>query len=200
MVCSFELAGVPLVDSEVTETFPPLANGDMLQSITGHLTMQLTNADTGKSIVLNVSGPGSTTTHPDGSTTVVGRGETLGFAFPTDVPAGRGHLPLLGPRRVELHRGRAGDRREPQRAPPRHLRRAFGVNDHRTPWPALGNIQAPTLLVAGEHESTHLIAACTALQNGRIVVLPGLGHVGAFVHREVVLPHVLPFLGSVAHS
>jgi pimeloyl-ACP methyl ester carboxylesterase len=69
-----------------------------------------------------------------------------------------------------------------------------------TPWPLLENIQAPTMLVAGDHESTHLTAACTALQDGTIVVIPGLGHIGAFVHSELVLPHVLPFLGSVPRS
>jgi hypothetical protein len=88
MVCSFGVAGEPLADNEVTKTFPQFANGDVVQTITGHLTLRLTNAESGKSIVLNVSGPGSITTHPDGSVTTVSRGQMLGFLFPTDVPAG----------------------------------------------------------------------------------------------------------------
>jgi pimeloyl-ACP methyl ester carboxylesterase len=69
-----------------------------------------------------------------------------------------------------------------------------------TPWPLLGSIEAPTLLVAGERESAHLTDAGAALQDGRTAVILGLGHIAAFVHSELVLPHVVPFLGSVAHS
>jgi pimeloyl-ACP methyl ester carboxylesterase len=69
-----------------------------------------------------------------------------------------------------------------------------------TPWPLLANIEAPTLLVAGEHESEHLTDAGAALRDGRTVVIPNLGHLGAFLHSELVLPHVVPFLRSVTHS
>jgi len=64
-------------------------------------------------------------------------------------------------------------------------------------WPLFGRIQAPTLLIAGEHESEHLGDAAAALPNARIVVLSGLGHLGAFFHSECVLPHVVPFLHSI---
>ena len=64
-------------------------------------------------------------------------------------------------------------------------------------WPLLSKIQAPTLLVAGELESEHLPAAAGALRDGRIAVIPNLGHIGAFLHSELVLPHVVRFLDSV---
>ena len=88
IVCSFEVAGQPLVDNEVTKTFPPLPNGDVVQTISGSLILQLQNVENGKSITLNVSGPGTITTHPDGSQTVIDRGRSLSFFFPTDSPAG----------------------------------------------------------------------------------------------------------------
>lgn len=66
-----------------------------------------------------------------------------------------------------------------------------------TPWPLLPNIEAPTLLVAGEHESEYLTDAAAALPDGRTVVVPNLGHIGAFLHSELVLPHVVPFLRSI---
>jgi pimeloyl-ACP methyl ester carboxylesterase len=67
-------------------------------------------------------------------------------------------------------------------------------------WPLLGRIEAPTLLIAGEHESEHLLDAAAALPNAGIVVLPAVGHLGAFFHSELVLPHVVRFLTSIAEA
>ena len=88
VVCGFEVAGQPLVDNEVTKTFPPLPNGDVVQIVTGRVVLQLTNVDSGKSLTLNVSGPATITAHPDGSVTAIDSGRSLSFFFPTDSPAG----------------------------------------------------------------------------------------------------------------
>jgi pimeloyl-ACP methyl ester carboxylesterase len=66
-----------------------------------------------------------------------------------------------------------------------------------SPWPLFPRIVAPTLIVAGEHESENCEAAAAAIRHGRTVVLSGLGHLGAFAHSEFVLPHVLPFLDGI---
>jgi pimeloyl-ACP methyl ester carboxylesterase len=63
-----------------------------------------------------------------------------------------------------------------------------------SPWPLFPRIAAPTLIVAGEHESAHCTAAAAAIPDGRAVLLSGLGHLGTFAHSELVLPHVRPFL------
>lgn len=63
-----------------------------------------------------------------------------------------------------------------------------------TLWPLLPRVHTPTLLIAGELEDQHQDEVCSALRDGRAVTIPGLGHVGAFLHSELVLPHVIPFL------
>jgi pimeloyl-ACP methyl ester carboxylesterase len=63
-----------------------------------------------------------------------------------------------------------------------------------TPWPLFAEIVAPTLIVAGELEDQGCAAAAALLQKGRSVILPGLGHIGAFAATSTVLVHVLPFL------
>ena len=86
--CSFALGYEPLVNRVVVKTFPPEANGDVLQIITGTLTVRLTNLATDEAITLNLSGPGRVTFHPDGSITFVNGGFGLIVVFPTDIPAG----------------------------------------------------------------------------------------------------------------
>ena len=44
----------------------------------------------------------------------------------------------------------------------------------------------------------HARQAAAGLQNGRVVVLPDLGHVMAFVRADLVLPHVRAFLDETA--
>jgi hypothetical protein len=87
-VCRFELAAAPVANKETITTYPAGANGDVRQIITGTLKLQLTNVDTGKSIVVNVSGPGTVVLHPDGSASEDLRGPALVFFFPTATPAG----------------------------------------------------------------------------------------------------------------
>jgi hypothetical protein len=87
--CNFPLHGEPLIDQEVTKTFPPESNGDVKVIITGRLVFELTNLDTGKSLVVNISGPVTAVFHPDGSV----RADFGGLSgpivfFPTDIPPG----------------------------------------------------------------------------------------------------------------
>lgn len=76
------------MSKEVTKTYPAQKNGDIRQIITGRLIVRRTNLDTGKSIVVNASGPVKLTIHPDGSLTGVLTGPSVITFFPTDVPAG----------------------------------------------------------------------------------------------------------------
>jgi hypothetical protein len=87
-VCSFGLAAAPVANNETTTIYPADANGDVREIITGTLKLQLTNTNTGKSIVVNVSGPGTVVLHPDGSASEDLRGSGLVFFFPTANPAG----------------------------------------------------------------------------------------------------------------
>jgi hypothetical protein len=88
VACNFELAGTPIANNETTTTFPADANGDVREIITGTLKLQLTNVATGKSIVANISGPGTIVFHPDGSGTEELRGNSLVIFTPTATPAG----------------------------------------------------------------------------------------------------------------
>jgi hypothetical protein len=88
MDCSFELAGQPVANNEKVTTFPAQANGDVVQIVTGTVKYELTNVDTGKSIMVNTSGPGHITIYPDGSETAVLSGRSLFTFLPTDIPAG----------------------------------------------------------------------------------------------------------------
>lgn len=88
LACNFELAGTPVANNETTTTYPADANGDVRQIITGTLKLQLTNVGTGRSIVVNIGGPGTVVLHPDGSASETLRGPGLVFFFPTANPAG----------------------------------------------------------------------------------------------------------------
>lgn len=63
-----------------------------------------------------------------------------------------------------------------------------------TPWPLFPRIQAPTLIVAGEHEASQVPAAAAALPHGEYEILPGLGHLGAWLAVDRVVPQVRRFL------
>ena len=69
------------------------------------------------------------------------------------------------------------------------------------PWAEFAKIEVPTLIVVGQleegDEETAGVNARTAaleLRDGRAVVLPGLGHVMAFVRSDVVLSAIRAFL------
>jgi pimeloyl-ACP methyl ester carboxylesterase len=73
------------------------------------------------------------------------------------------------------------------------------------PWTEFARVEAPTLTVVGQLEegdrfsaADHAGQAAAALQDGRVVVLPDLGHVMAFVRADLVLPHVRAFLDETA--
>ena len=66
-VCTFPLAGTPVTNNQSIKTYPADANGDVRVLIEGALKEQVTNVDTGKSIVVNVSGPSTQIVHPDGT-------------------------------------------------------------------------------------------------------------------------------------
>jgi len=63
--CGFELAGSPVSNNQYIKTYPADANGNVRERITGSLKEEFANAATGKSIVVNVSGPGTLVMHPD---------------------------------------------------------------------------------------------------------------------------------------
>lgn len=77
-----------------------------------------------------------------------------------------------------------------------HAEHDFDLEDR------LGDISAPTLVIAGEHDTVYpaRIVSATAerVQHGRLVSYPATGHGGTLTHRRFV-PDVLAFLqGDVA--
>src|SRR5579859_1338275 len=62
------------------------------------------------------------------------------------------------------------------------------------PWPLFPSIRAPTLIVAGEHESEHVAAAAAALAYGECEILAGLGHIDGWARSDLVLPRARRFL------
>jgi pimeloyl-ACP methyl ester carboxylesterase len=65
-----------------------------------------------------------------------------------------------------------------------------------SPWPLLGQIAAPTLIIAGVHEGENCAAAAASIRHGRCVLLPDLGHLAAFADGALALSHVRPFLDT----
>ena len=66
-------------------------------------------------------------------------------------------------------------------------------------WDALSSVQIPTLILVGSREGSDLESEEDAkrLQNGRAIVLEGLGHVGAILRPDLSLPIVKAFLKEV---
>ena len=65
-----------------------------------------------------------------------------------------------------------------------------------SPWPLFSQIEAPTLIVAGELEAEDIDSAVAALPRGESVILPGLGHVDGWLRSDLVLPHARRFLAE----
>jgi hypothetical protein len=87
-VCPFDIVADILVNREYAITFSD-ANGDPVRTITtGSLVVRLTNAENDASEVYNISGPGETIYHEDGSTTLRARGRWFLFYFPGQLGAG----------------------------------------------------------------------------------------------------------------
>lgn len=69
-------------------------------------------------------------------------------------------------------------------------------NDWHGPLEAYPTLRAPVLMVAGELEDSkrQTERSIEKIPNGRLVRLPGIGHLSAFYRSDLVLPYVLPFL------
>ena len=121
-VCpTFSIVADILANKEYATTFTD-ANGDPVRSLTtGTLKVRLTNPENDASVVLNISGPGTTTYHADGSSTLVARGTWFFFFFPGQLAPGSegssilhtGTLTLLtnadGTQEIVSERGRTED-------------------------------------------------------------------------------------------
>jgi hypothetical protein len=55
-------------------------------------------------------------------------------------------------------------------------------------------------MVASELEDEGCTQAAARIARGRAVILPGLGHIDAFVQSQRVLEHTLPFLDEVRRA
>ena len=82
-ICGFAVDVAFPTNKEFSTTF---ANGK--QIITGALTATLTNESSGKSIAINISGPGSFVPNGDGTTTFTLSGRSLIFLFPNQLGPG----------------------------------------------------------------------------------------------------------------
>jgi hypothetical protein len=97
LFCSFGVLSEPVVNKQVLKTFPPEPNGDIVQLATGAFVARLTNTSTGKSITVNISGPGRFTIHPDGSVTLEASGRWFFAAIenaPVSAFINSGHVVL----------------------------------------------------------------------------------------------------------
>jgi hypothetical protein len=77
--CAFQIDNNFFVTKEYTRTKETLPDGTVVFQTSGALKLAATNHDTGKTLVYNISGPGTLTTYPDGSTFLVAEG--LGIQF-----------------------------------------------------------------------------------------------------------------------
>jgi hypothetical protein len=81
-VCSFAIEGTTLVNRGYTTTFFDPNGNPVMQIISGTLIVQVTNLDTGTSVVRNISGPGTITFAPDGGFTLEANGAWLFVTLP----------------------------------------------------------------------------------------------------------------------
>jgi hypothetical protein len=80
--CGFPIHVGIVSDREYYIHETTLADGTLIQQVTGTLVLSFTNTDTGKTITENVSGPGSFTTYPDGGFLVDAQGLSFFFFGP----------------------------------------------------------------------------------------------------------------------
>jgi len=71
-------------------------------------------------------------------------------------------------------------------------------NEWRGPLDVYSTLRAPVLIVAGEREDLkrQTEKSIARLSEGRLVRIPGIGHLSAFYRSDLILPHVLPFLNE----
>jgi hypothetical protein len=80
------------------------ANGDPVRTITtGTLKVRLTDPDSGTSIMRNISGPGTTIFHADGSSTLTARGTWFFFFFPGDLGPGSEPMSIINSGQIVIH-------------------------------------------------------------------------------------------------
>jgi hypothetical protein len=91
--CPFDV-GVTFPVSKEYAKLLKASDGATLMLTTGSLQVTYTNLSTGKAITENVSGPGKTTTYPDGSITLRDTGRSGTFFTPRQ--AKRFGLPVIG--------------------------------------------------------------------------------------------------------
>jgi hypothetical protein len=100
-VCRFTVTAEPVSeDLRIRYHYDAAGNIDGYQ-VTGQLIGRITNADTGASVVRNLSGPGTVTFNPDGSYDAVVSGDFLVFFLARDTPSNAlllfsGHAVLHG--------------------------------------------------------------------------------------------------------
>jgi hypothetical protein len=76
-VCGFPVLFEPVADNQYVVQSSTQPDGTTIQRITGFLTFRLTNLNNSRSTVLNVSGPATLTSRPDGYLALDGEGLTL---------------------------------------------------------------------------------------------------------------------------
>ena len=89
--CDFDVFAHTIEDEVKSNTYFDKDGNPTRQTINGRLVVELTNEDTDKSIVYNISGPVFITFFEDGSADAVFGGRSLLFFFPGEVE----DLPLL---------------------------------------------------------------------------------------------------------
>ena len=101
LVCPFQVTAAPVRENlRVRYHYDEAGNIDGYQA-TGQLIARISNDETGKSVVRNLSGPGTVTFYPDGSYDAVLSGGFLIFLLPGDDPSSQllllqGHTDLHG--------------------------------------------------------------------------------------------------------
>src|SRR5579884_1453208 len=65
--CGFPIHVAIVSNNEYYIHLTTLPNGTLIARVTGSVVETFTNEETGKSVTVNVSGPGTTTYYPDGS-------------------------------------------------------------------------------------------------------------------------------------
>ena len=89
--CDFDVFVHTVENKEFIKTYFDDDGNPTRQIINGRLVVELTNPETGESIVYNISGPGFVTFFEDGSVDSVAGGRSLAIFFPGEVE----DLPLL---------------------------------------------------------------------------------------------------------
>jgi hypothetical protein len=101
VVCPFQVTASPVRENlSVQYHYDAAGNIDGYRA-KGQLIARITNDETGKSVVRNLSGPGTVTFYPDGSYDAVASGGFLIFFLPGDNPSSQllllpGHTVLHG--------------------------------------------------------------------------------------------------------